>query len=291
MSDRRHIVIAGASSGIGAALARSLAADGHVLYLCARRVNRLEEVVRGLPGTTAFVCDVSREPQVKTLAEEIRKHTAWVDALINCAGGFGAIGPAISVESEEWTRTFEVNLFGTFFMIKHTVPLMVRERSPRIINFSGGGAFHPFPNYSAYAASKAAVIRLTENVAAELAPRGIAVNAVAPGFVATEIHERTLRAGRERAGPQYDETEKKLREGSVPMQVPVECVRYLLSEQARGLTGKTISARHDPWASPEFSTLIPEINKSEIYSMRRLDLSSLPDENVRRRLNLLNGRS
>src|SRR5207244_1954627 len=102
----------------------------------------------------------------------------------------------------------------------------------------------------AYATSKAALVRLTECLADELKSRGIAVNAVAPGMVATEIHEATLSAGPDQAGREhFERTQATVAQGGVSMEVPVACVEFLLSPEADGLTGKTIAAGFDPWRS------------------------------------------
>lgn len=282
MSDPKHIVLTGASSGIGAALTQALAAEGHRLYVCARRRDRLDEVTQH--GNLAFgwPCDVSDEGQVIEFRRQVRQRTATVDVLINCAGRLGAIGPVLETDSEEWLDTIKDNLFGTYLMVKHLVPLMTASSSPRVVNFSGGGAFGPFPNYSAYAVSKAAIVRLTETLAVELAPRGVAVNAVAPGFVATEIHDATLAVGVKMAGEGYfQETTEKLSQGAVPMEVPVDCVRFLVSDQADGLTGKTLSASFDPWCTREFSQSIEEISQSDLYTMRRMNLVNIPEGSLR----------
>jgi 3-oxoacyl-[acyl-carrier protein] reductase len=155
-------------------------------------------------------------------------------------------------------------------MIKHVLPLLEGSSMPRIVNLAGGGAFNPFPNYSAYACSKAGVVRLTECLAQELAGRGICINALAPGFVATPIHVATLKAGPERAGrEQYDVTMKGLESG-LSAQTAIECVRFLLSASAAGLTGKTLSANFDPWREPYFSSQIAEINRSDLLTLRRV---------------------
>ena len=134
---------------------------------------------------------------VAELVELVRKRTERVDVLINCAGGFGAIGAIDQIDAAEWMQTVTNNLFGSFLTIKYFLPLLANSPAPRVINLSGGGAFSPFPNYSAYACSKAALVRLTETLAIELAPHGIAINAVAPGFVATRTHETTISSGPE----------------------------------------------------------------------------------------------
>lgn len=273
------IVLTGASSGIGAALTQVLAADGHRLFVCARRVERLNRITDGGRLATAIACDVSREDEVIRLAATVREAAGSVQALINCAGLYGAIGPATEVDSAAWWNTVAVNLQGTFLMTKHIVPLMRPADRPRIINFAGGGAFQPLPRYSAYAVSKAAIVRFTETTAVELADRNIAVNAVAPGFVVTEIHDATLAAGPDAAGaPMFAMTQAKMAQGAVPMSVPVALVRYLLSEKAAGLTGKTISASFDPWGSKAFDEQIGAINTSPLYTMQRVNLVELPSD-------------
>lgn len=276
MTEHRQIIVTGASSGIGAALVEALGADECSLYICARRTDRLKEVARNPKVVVSEPCDVSNEEQVGRFIARIRDATPWVDALINCAGGFGAIGPVMETNSVEWFRTIEVNLRSVYLMSKYVIPLMLPRRGPRILNFAGGGAFDPFPNYSAYAVSKAAVVRLTETLAVELADRGISINAIAPGFVATEIHRATLEAGPERAGAEhFQTTTKRLRDGAVPMERVVDCARFLLSDRAKSLTGKTISASFDPWDRPEFTELIDQVNRSELYTLRRINLRNM----------------
>ncbi len=276
--EARRVLIAGASAGIGAALVETLAADGHTLFACSRRGDALKAATRGDALARSRVCDVGDESQVVELFRWIRGQAGALDALIICAGGFGAIGLVQETDSEAWWATLRSNVLGTYLMAKHGLPLLERGRRPRILTFSGGGAFGTFPRYSAYATSKAAVVRLTECLADELGARGIAVNAIAPGMVLTEIHQATLKAGPERAGAeQYERTKAAMAQGGVPMAVPVACVRFLLSREADGLTGKTIAANFDPWRAPEFRAHLAEITKSEVYTMRRINPVHLPD--------------
>ena len=165
---------------------------------------------------------------------------------------------------------------GAYLVAKYALPLMRPKSRPRILILSGGGAFDPMPHVSAYGVSKAATVRLVETLAVELKPRNIAVNAIAPGFAPTEIHEATVAAGRERAGEHFDKTEKLMLNWDNSMDVPIECVRYMVSERSAKLTGKTISARYDPWGEPEFDEHIDQIVASPLYSTQRTMTENVP---------------
>jgi NAD(P)-dependent dehydrogenase (short-subunit alcohol dehydrogenase family) len=277
-----RIVISGASSGIGARLAQALAADGHHVFICARRADRLASVARESPAIVTFVCDVSDDRQVNNFITALSAKTEAVDVLINCAGGFGEIGPITVADSSRWWQTIEVNLKGTYLVSQGMLPLLMKGEQPRVINFAGGGAFSPFPNFSAYACAKTAVVRLTECLAAELASSNIRVNALAPGFVPTEMHDATLQAGEARAGRmQFQRTRAILSQGGPAMENVVNCVRMLISPLLDDLTGKTISSNFDPWQAPTFKICLPDIVRSDLYTLRRVNVVNLPDGRLR----------
>lgn len=275
---RLRILIAGASAGIGAELVRALATDGHVVFACARRADALDTVTQGDTIARARGCDVGDELQVADLVHWISDQTAALDALIVSAGAFGAIGPFDQTPSDIWWATMRTNVLGVYLLAKHALPLLRCGAHPRILTFAGGGSFGTFPRYSAYATSKAAVVRLTECLADELRELGIAVNAVAPGMVATSIHAATMAAGPELAGTEhFEQTRAMLQNGGRPMSVAVDCIRFLLSKEADGLTGKTISANFDPWRAEGFRGHLAEITESDLYAMRRINPVNLPE--------------
>lgn len=285
MSAAKSIVITGASSGIGAALTKAFARDGQRLFICARRPDRLAQVARDLPSVFHAACDVARESEVESFFARVRERTPSVDALIHCAAVMGPIGPITDIDSEAWLSALRTDLFGAVLVIKHVVPLMKRERRPRILLLSGGGAFDPMPNLSAYGVSKAGIVRLAETLAVELAPRNIAVNVFAPGFVATEIFNTMLKAGPERGGVIYDTVVRLFSEWEDDdIAMPIECARYLISEASAELTGKTISARFDPWDEPEFGECLRDIAKSKIYATQRTNLDHVQGEAFAARL-------
>jgi NAD(P)-dependent dehydrogenase (short-subunit alcohol dehydrogenase family) len=280
-----RILISGGSSGIGATVAQSLAKEGHRVFICARRSDRLAAVARDFANIEAHVCDVSDEMQIEQLIAAVRTNTDGLDVLINCAGGFGEIGPITIADSTRWWATIETNLKGTYLLTRHALPLLKRGQKPRVINFAGGGAFSPFPNFSAYACSKAAIVRLTECLASELALHDIRINAIAPGFVPTPMHEATLAAGQERAGRmQYQRTQAILQLGGPSMEQVVNCIRMMILPAFDDLTGKTISSNFDPWDTPVFSESLPDIARSDLYTLRRINVVNLPDGRLREML-------
>lgn len=265
------ILITGGESGIGAALAKAFSADGHVVIICGLRDECLSEVSKANENIYPYVCDVSDEEKVIAFADLVKGKFDGLDVIINCAGIYGPIGRFDRTDSQLWSKTYQTNFFGIYLSTKHFLEHLCRSSLKKIINFAGGGAFSPLPNYSAYAVSKTAVVRFTENIAVELSSLGVKVHCVAPGFVATEIHQATLEAGEDLAGEGYKFTLEKLKAGAVPMDLVVECVKFLASPEANDLTGKTISVSYDKWNHEVFRRCMKRIAESDLYTLRRIN--------------------
>jgi NAD(P)-dependent dehydrogenase (short-subunit alcohol dehydrogenase family) len=181
-------LITGASQGLGKAIATEFVREGSHVAICARNgdlfpavVAELQEAATGRQKVLAAECDVSSEVEVYELFRRIESELGSVDVLVNNAGVYGPKGESENVPLDEWRRAIEINLFGTFLPSRAAIPQMKLRGRGKIINLSGGGATNPLPRFSAYAASKAAVVRLTETLAEELEGFSIDVNAVAPG--------------------------------------------------------------------------------------------------------------
>jgi NAD(P)-dependent dehydrogenase (short-subunit alcohol dehydrogenase family) len=175
----------------------------------------------------------------------------------------------MSVEPEAWLDAIRINLFGTFLVARAACQRMVAAQSGgSIVLFSGGGAAAPFPNYTAYACAKVGVVRLAESVSIEVASKGIRVNAIAPGFVATRIHQQTLDAGRERVGEYFDTTKARLAEGGVPAAVAARAATFLISDRSRGITGRMLAAAYDDWE--RWPEKLDAIRDSDLFTLRRV---------------------
>ena len=201
--------------------------------------------------------------------DEIRRRLGPVNVLVNNAGIYGPKGESEKVDFQEWARALEINLYGTFLPCRFAIRQMKGLRRGKIINLSGGGATAPLPRLSSYAASKAAVVRLTETLAEELREFSVDVNAIAPGALNTRLLQEILSAGPDAVGKEFYQKSLKQRDsGGVPLEKAARLCVYLASEMSDGITGKLISAQWDPWESlHEFRE---QLDKSDVYTLRRI---------------------
>ena len=157
--------------------------------------------------------------------------------LFRSAGVYGPIGLSEDNNWAEWLYALKTNLFGTVSMCRYVLPIMKKQNHGKIIILSGGGATKPMPNFSAYAASKAAVVRYAETIAEECAGYNIQVNCVAPGSMNTEFMEKAIDAGPEKAGQEfYDRMLKQREEGGDSIDNAAELIAYLASKESDHIT-------------------------------------------------------
>src|SRR3954468_24399718 len=179
------------------------------------------------------------------------------------------MGPIETIDWAEWTEAIAINLNGLVYCCRKDVEAFKPRRYGKIINLSGGGATNPLPGISAYAASKAAVVRFTETLALEVKEFRIDVNAVAPGALTTRLTDQLVAAGPERVGASLHERMSKLtKEGGAPLKLGASLCVYLASAESDGLTGRLIAAQWDPWPFTEDAK--NDIDKSDLYTLRRI---------------------
>jgi NAD(P)-dependent dehydrogenase (short-subunit alcohol dehydrogenase family) len=201
--DHLVAVVTGASQGLGKSIAREFVTEGAHVAICSRDAELIDAAsayLKGLAHPDQIIfgasCDVSVEKNVEKFFHEVRSRLGPVNVLVNNAGVYGPKGESEKVDLQEWVRAIEINLYGTFLPCRFAIRQMKELRRGKIINLSGGGATAPLPRLSAYAASKAAVVRLTETLAEELREFSIDVNAIAPGALNTRLLEEILNAVR-----------------------------------------------------------------------------------------------
>lgn len=182
-SSPRTAIVTGASSGIGMATARALAADGATVYALARRVERMAEL--RADGIRPLSVDVTDDPSMTSAVDRIVEETGRLDVLVNNAG-YGSYGAVEDVPISEARRQFEVNVFGLGRMIQLAVPQLRRQGAGTIVNISsmGGKIYTPFGGW--YHATKFAVEGLSDALRLELAPFGVRVVVIEPGAIDTE---------------------------------------------------------------------------------------------------------
>lgn len=264
----RRILVTGGSRGIGRAIVELLAARGAQMLVLARNHQDVRRCVAMLPGDghRGLAMDVSDQRAWEAAAAA--GMLSGVDGLVVAAAVLAPVGPVGAYTPDEFWQTMRVNVLGVLLAVDACVGSL-SSASGAVVTFGGAGAASPLPRYDAYATSKAAVARLTENLSMELSTRGVRVNAVSPGFVATSIHDATLEAGFAAAGEHFAATRDQLRAGGVPARHAAELTAFLLGPQAHAITGRLISAQWDPWREPSFQQRLRD--EPDLARIRRID--------------------
>ena len=264
-------IITGAGRGIGRAIALAYARAGAKLALAARSESDLEgsvAAVTELGGEAVAVrTDITSQFATERLARRTVERFGRIDILVNNAGNSGPIGPLQENNIEDWVNTVNVNLTGTFLTCRAVIPRMLEQGGGRIINLSGAGVANAWSNMSAYCASKAAVVRMTEVLAQELDGKGIYVNALGPGSVHTSMWEKMTEEAAE-AGADFIHAlgQRVLSGGGASIDDCAELALWLASGESGTLTGRIISA-----AADDFRNLAPrieEIMAGDAYTLR-----------------------
>jgi len=270
-----NAIITGGSQGLGKAIAAHYLAEGANVVLCARGEKELAatraELSGQFPAQTILVrpCDVADETQVNNLTAHALHEFGSVHALVLNAGVYGPMGPTETVDLAAWRHALDINLYGVLLPCRAIIPHFKKAGRGKIIVLSGGGATNPLPNISAYAASKAAVVRLMETLAEELKAFHVDVNAIAPGALATRLVDEVLAAGPEKVGAAFYAKNKQWKEkGATPLELGAGLAVYLASSDSDGITGKLISAQWDPWKN--LQQYRDDLAKSDIYCLRRI---------------------
>lgn len=273
MLSNKTAIITGAGRGIGKAFALRFAAEGASLVLSARSRDELHHTVREIEDVggraIGFVCDVSQPHDVQELIDTALRTFGAIDILLNNAGVQGEIGLLHEVQPENWKNVIGINLLGTCFCMSTVLPHMIERRKGKIVNLSGGGATSPRVRFSAYAASKAAVVRLTETVAEEMKEFSIDVNAIAPGAINTRMTREVIDAGLRSGAKEFHEAEERWLNGGHTPERAVELALFLASDASDGITGKLLSAPWDPWDEPSFQQKLRE--HADFATLRRID--------------------
>lgn len=274
--ENRIAIITGASQGLGFEIAKKYIEAGASITICARNETLLAEAKTQLqlylgPGQKilALTADVSKINDVESVVRLTKENFGRIDILVNNAGVYGPKGLIEIVDWQDWLHALEINLYGSILMCRAVLPHFKARGSGKIIHLSGGGATNPLPRLSAYAVSKAAIVRFVETLAEEVREEKIDVNAIAPGALNTRMLDEILKAGPGHVGQSfYEQALKQKQTGGSDLRKGADLTVFLGSSRSDGITGKLISAIWDPW--PLLPDHLDELRSSDIYTLRRI---------------------
>lgn len=272
----KKAIITGASSGLGFEIAKTYLKAGADVMICGRSYESLEKSNEQLsifvnPGQKFYwrQCDISRPQEVEDLVSETLNLLGGCHILVNNAGVYGPKGESEKVDWASWVDAIQINLMGSVLMCRALIPHFKSQKYGKVIQLSGGGATQPIPLISAYAVSKAAVVRFAESLAEEVREFGIDINSIAPGALNTGMLEEILLAGPEKVGVDfYQKSVKQKETGGAPLDFGSTLALFLASSKSDGITGKLISAVWDKWE--DFPSHLEELKRSDAYTLRRI---------------------
>jgi NAD(P)-dependent dehydrogenase (short-subunit alcohol dehydrogenase family) len=242
----KSVLITGAGRGIGKRLAMGFAQAGARVGLLARSQAELDlaklEIEDAGGNALRIRADVRDVEQMAAAVDRMRVVFGTLDVLISAAAVQGPVGPFLSAKPKAWNETIDINLMGAVNSCRAVLPPMIEKRSGKVILIVGGGSGHPRPNFSPYAASKAALVRFAECLAIEVSDHNVQVNSISPGNTYTHMTDEILHAGEERAGPREIEDAEKVRiTGGVAPEKQVQLALFLAAAGAQDLTASSSS--------------------------------------------------
>jgi NAD(P)-dependent dehydrogenase (short-subunit alcohol dehydrogenase family) len=270
-------LVTGGGRGLGRVIAEALAGAGAVVGVLGRSADDLAATVgmiEAAGGVAACACaDVSDERATARAVGELRRRLGPVDVLVNNAGVCGPIGPSWEVPPAEWWRTIEINLGGVFACTRLVLPDMLARRRGRIVNLTSNAGVFRWPGVSAYAVAKSAVVKLTENLAAEVRREGVSVFSFHPGVQPIGLTEAALAADAGPGSPERrvaDWLRRELAEGrGVEPDRTAQLVVQLAAGRGDSLSGRHLSVHDDLDLMLE---RLDEIRRDDLCTLRLREL-------------------
>lgn len=243
----RHALVTGGARGIGAAIARALAADGARLTLLGRTPDALQRLADDLPGGPhgAVVADVSDAAQVQAAFVQARAARGPIAILVNNAGQAES-APFVRTSLGLWQRMLAVNLTGSFLCAQAALPDMLEAGRGRIVNVASTAGQKGYAYVSAYVAAKHGVIGLTRALALEVARQGVTVNAVCPGYTETDVLRESIANVSRKTGRSTTQARAMFAAGNPQQRIVrpeevADAVRWLCGDAASAITGQSVS--------------------------------------------------
>ena len=249
----RVAIVTGASRGLGRRIAQNLGASGAKVVVVGRNGEKLDDaahsIIKAGGKALPLVCDVSDSMAVAETFHEVTAAFGAVDLLVNNAGETGPIDHAWHVDTAQWWKTFETNLLGAFLCTHAVLPHMIERRQGIVVNIASHAGVFRWPTCSAYAVSKSALIKLTENLAAETIRHGVSIFAFHPGLLPIGLTELDDAAAVDPVSPKgrvISWFEEQLKSGKVvDVQKSLDMLAQLVSGRYRPLSGFYITPDDD----------------------------------------------
>jgi 3-oxoacyl-[acyl-carrier protein] reductase len=186
MAEKKIALITGAGGGIGAGIAKTLAADGFTVICVDKDAKKVEEVSAGIPGSLWYAVDISKESEILALKQTLSERVGDPTHLVNSAGVFFEHS-LLTLEEDDFDLIMDVNIKGMFFMCKIFIPAMVEAGKGNVINIASTAGLRGGRNRPIYSASKGAVVLFSRSIAIDFGAKGVRVNCVAPGLIDTPM--------------------------------------------------------------------------------------------------------
>ena len=238
-------IVTGGSKGIGLRIAKILAKKKYNIVICSRKQSDLIKAKKEIKlygvDCLALKADISNLKQCELVVKKCIKRFSKIDVLVNNAAIQGPVGKLWKNNIKEWEKTIQINLTGTFYMTHLVIPQMLKQKSGKIINLSGGGAAYARPLFSAYGCSKIAILRLTETLAEELKDTNISVISLAPGATWTSMTKEVLNKSKNVDSKKNVSILNEIKKtGGTSFKQHEKALIFLLSKKAKTLSGKLI---------------------------------------------------